>query len=66
MDQLFEKITSLARQGNEHFREKRFVQYGVLGGYVVLWLLFSGSLTESLLLGIGMGLAWLVGKKQAD
>ena len=66
MDQLIEKITSLARQGNELFREKIFVQYGVLGGYVVLWLLFSGSLTESLLLGIGMGLAWLVGKRQAD
>ena len=66
MDQFIEKITSLARQGNELFREERFVQYGVLGGYVVLWLLFSGSLTESLLLGIGMGLAWLVGKRQAD
>ena len=66
MDQLIEKITSLARQGIELFREERFVQYGVLGGYVVLWLLFSGSLTESLMLGIGMGLAWLVGKRQAD
>ena len=66
MDQFIEKITSLARQGNELFREERFVQYGVLGGYVVLWLLFSGSLTESLLLGIGMGLSWLVGKRQAD
>ena len=66
MYQLIEKINSLARQGNELFREERFVQYGVLGGYVVLWLLLSGSLTESLLLGIGMGLAWLVGKRQAD
>ena len=66
MDQLIEKITSLARRGNKLFREEQFVQYGVLGGYVVLWLLFSGSLTESLLLGIGMGLAWLVGKRQAD
>ena len=66
MDQLIEKITSLARLGNELFREEQFVQYGVLVGYVVLWLLFSGSLTESLMLGIGMGLAWLVGKRQAD
>ena len=56
MDQLKERITSLARQGNDLFRKERSVQYGVLGGYLVLWLLFSGSLAESLLVGIAMGL----------
>ena len=66
MDQLIERITSLARQGNDLFRKERSVQYGVLGGYLVLWLLFSGSLTESLLVGIAMGLAWMVGKRQGD
>ena len=49
MDQLIERISSLVRKGNDLFQQERPVQYGVLGGYLVLWLLISGSLTQTLL-----------------
>ena len=55
MDQLIERLSSLVRKGNDLFQQERPVQYGVLGGYLVLWLLISGSLTQTLLVGLAMG-----------
>ena len=66
MDQLIERISSLVRKGNDLFQQERPVQYGVLGGYLVLWLLISGSLTQTLMVGLAMGLAWMVGTRKGD
>ena len=66
MDQLIERLSSLVRKGNDLFQQERRVQYGVLGGYLVLWLLISGSLTQTLLVGLAMGLAWMVGTRKGD
>ncbi len=66
MDQLIERLSSLVRKGNDLFQQERPVQYGVLGGYLVLWLLISGSLTQTLLVGLAMGLAWMVGTRKGD
>ena len=66
MDQIIERISSLVRKGNDLFQQERSVQYGVLGGYLVLWLLISGSLTQTLLVGLAMGLAWMVGTRKGD
>ena len=66
MEQLIERISSLVRKGNDLFQQERPVQYGVLGGYLVLWLLISGSLTQTLLVGLAMGLAWMVGTRKGD
>ena len=66
MDQLIERLSLMVRKGNDLFQQERPVQYGVLGGYLVLWLLISGSLTQTLLVGLAMGLAWLVGTRNGD
>ena len=63
MDELIQKISALVRQGNEQFQNQQTIQYGVLGGYLLIWLLFTGSLTETIMLAIAMGLGWMVGRK---
>ena len=63
MDELIQKISALVRQGNEQFQNQQTIQYGVLGGYLLIWLLFTGSLTETIMVAIAMGLGWIVGRR---
>ena len=63
MDELIQKISALVRQGNEQFQNQQTIQYGVLGGYLLIWLLFTGSLTETIMVAIAMALGWMVGRK---
>ena len=56
-----QKASDLFKNVAEKFYNQRSVQYGVLGGYLLLWLIFSGSLTQTILVGIAIGLGWLVG-----
>ena len=63
MDKLIQKISALVRHGNEQFQNQQTIQYGVLGGYLLIWLLLKGSLTETIMVAIAMGLGWLVGRK---
>ena len=65
MDELIQKISALVRQGNEQFQNQQTIQYGVLGGYLLIWLLFTGSLTETIMVAISMGLAWMVGRRNS-
>ena len=65
MDELIQKISALVRQGNEQFQNQQTIQYGVLGGYLLIWLLFTGSLTETIMVAIAMGLGWIVGRKNS-
>ncbi len=66
MDELIQKASDTIRNGTALFQNNRTFQYGVLGGYLVLWLLFSGSLFQTLLASLGMGLGWMVGRKHTD
>lgn len=66
MDELIQKASDAIRNGSSLFQNNRTFQYGVLGGFLVLWLLFSGSLFQTLLAALGMGLGWLVGRKQTN
>ena len=63
MDELIQKISALVRRGNEKFQNQLTIQYGVLGGYLLIWLLFTGSLTETIMVAIAMGLGWMVGRR---
>ena len=63
MNELIQKISALVRQGNEQFQNQQTIQYGVLGGYLLIWLLFTGSLTETIMVAIAMGLGWMVGRR---
>ena len=63
MDEIIQKISALVRQGNEQFQNQQTIQYGVLGGYLLIWLLFTGSLTETIMVAIAMGLGWKVGRR---
>ena len=64
MDKLIQKISALVRQGNKQFQNQQTIQYGVLGGYLLIWLLFTGSFTETIMVAIAMGLGWMVGRKK--
>ena len=66
MDELIQKASALARQGAKLFQNQPATQYGVLGGYLLIWLLFTGSLTETILVAVAMGLGWLVGQRHLD
>ena len=66
MDELVQKISMLLRSGNKNFRNQRSVQYGVLGGYLLIWLLISGNLAETIMVAIAMGLGWMVGRRNLD
>ena len=66
MDELIQKASALARHGTHLFRNQPSVQYGVLGGYLLIWLLFTGSLTETFLVAVAMSLGWLVGRRLVD
>ena len=63
MDELIQKISALVRQGNEQFQNQQTIQYGVLGGYLLIWLLLTGSITETIMVAIAMGLSWMVGRR---
>ena len=63
MDELIQKISALVRRGNEQFQNQLTIQYGVLGVYLLIWLLFTGSLTETIMVAIAMGLGWMVGRR---
>ena len=64
MDELIQKASALIRQGTYLFRKQPSTQFGVLGGYLLIWLVFTGSLTETLLVAVAMSLGWLVGRHQ--
>ena len=63
MDELIQKISALVRQGNEQFQNQQPIQYGVLGVYLLIWLLFTGSMTKTIMVAIAMGLGWMVGRR---
>lgn len=61
MENLLQDLTKQAKGGLTLFRNNPTVQYGVLGVYLLLWLLFSGLLTSAWV-ALGVGIGWAIGK----
>ena len=65
MENLLQDLTKQAKGGLTLFRNNPTVQYGVLGVYLLLWLLFSGLLTSAWV-ALGVGIGWAIGKVPDD
>ena len=46
----------------ELFKSNRKIQLLVLAGYLLLWLISSGSLSITIWVGVGIGLGWFIGR----
>lgn len=65
MENLLQDLTKQAKGGLTLLRNNPTVQYGVLGVYLLLWLLFSGLLTSAWV-ALGVGIGWAIGKGPDD
>lgn len=48
------------------YKKNRTLQYGVILFYLIMWLFSSGSLSTTILVGVGIGLGWTVGKGEEE
>ena len=62
MENLIQEISSKLKEFGVLFQSKRQLQYGVLGVYLLFWLLSSGSLTTTIWVAVGAGLGWMIGR----
>ena len=62
MENLIQEVSTKLKQFGVLFQSKRQLQYGVLGVYLLFWLLSSGSLTTTIWVAVGSGLGWMIGR----
>jgi len=62
MENLIQELSAKLRKLGLLYQSKRQVQYGILAVYLLLWLLFSGSLTTTIWVAVGAGLGWVIGR----
>ena len=62
MENLIHEVSSKLKELGVLYQSKRQLQYGVLAGYLLLWLLSSGSLTTTIWVAVGTGLGWVIGR----
>jgi len=62
MENLIQEMSAKLRKLGLLYQSKRQVQYGILAVYLLLWLLFSGSLTTTIWVAVGAGLGWVIGR----
>ena len=62
MENLIQEVSTKLKQLGVLYQSKRQLQYGVLGAYLLLWLLSSGSLTTTIWVAIGAVLGWMIGR----
>ena len=62
MENLIQEVSSKLKELGVLYQSKRQLQYGVLGVYLLLWLLTSGSLTTTIWVAVGAGLGWMIGR----
>ena len=65
MENLLQDLAKQAKGGLTLLRNNPTVQYGVLGVYLLLWLLFSGLLSSAWV-ALGVGSGWAIGKGPDD
>ena len=62
MENLIQEVSTKLKQFGVLFQSKRQLQYGVLGVYLLFWLLSSGSLTTTIWVAVGAVLGWMIGR----
>ena len=62
MGNLIQEVSTKLKELGILYQSKRQLQYGVLAVYLLLWLLFSGSLTTTIWVAVGTGLGWMIGR----
>ena len=62
MENLIQEVSAKLKELGVLYQGKRQLQYGVLAGYLLLWLLSSGSLTTTIWVAVGAGLGWMIGR----
>ncbi len=65
-NQFIEDASAKMKQGLTVLKTHKKVQYIVLSGYLLIWLLSSGSLIKTIWIACGVALGWLVGRSQKD
>ena len=62
MENLIQEVSTKLKQFGVLYQSKRQLQYGVLGVYLLFWLLSSGSLTTTIWVAFGAILGWMIGR----
>ena len=62
MENLIQEVSTKLKQFGVLYQSKRQLQYGVLGVYLLFWLLSSGSITTTIWVAVGAGLGWMIGR----
>ena len=62
MENLIQDTSTKLKKWFAIFQSQRQVQYGVLVIYLLLWLFSSGSLSTTILVGVGVTLGWVIGR----
>ena len=62
MENLIQEVSTKLKQFGVLYQSKRQLQYGVLGVYLLFWLLSSGSLTTTIWVAVGAVLGWMIGR----
>ncbi len=65
MENLLQDVTEQAKGWLTLIRNNPTVQYGALGLYLLLWLLFDGLLSAAWV-AVGVGIGWAIGKGPGD
>ena len=62
MENLIQEVYTKLKELGGLYQSKRQLQYGVLVVYLLLWLLSSGSLVNTIWVAVGTGLGWMIGR----
>ena len=62
MENLIQEVSTKLKQFGVLYQSKRQLQYGVLGVYLLFWLLSSGSLTTTIWVAVGAVMGWMIGR----
>ena len=62
MENLIQEVSTKLKQFGVLYQSKRQLQYGVLGVYLLFWLLSSGSITTTIWVAVGAVLGWMIGR----
>ncbi len=62
MDNFIQDTSAKLKEWGALFQTKRQIQLSVLAAYLLLWLFYSGSLTTTIWVGVGVGLGWMIGR----
>ena len=62
MDNFIQDTSAKLKEWGALFKTQRQIQLAVLAVYLLLWLIYSGSLTTTIWVGVGVGLGWMIGR----